>query len=115
VDPEPLLQDLLRGGIYGSADRSRVHSSNMTLNAVNADKKGKQGKNLLRTVFPPKKRLEGRFPWLRSKPCLLPVAWMLRFAGYLKEAMTRADSSAAAVIRMGNQRVELLRQYDIID
>ena len=32
-----------------------------------------------------------------------------------KEAMTRADSSAAAVIRMGNQRVELLRQYDIID
>ena len=115
VDPEPLLQDLLRGGIYGSADRSRVHSSNMTLNAVNADKKGKQGKNLLRTVFPPKKRLEGRYPWLRSKPWLLPVAWMLRFAGYLKEAMTRADSSAAAVIRMGNQRVELLRQYDIID
>lgn len=115
VDPEPLLQDLLRGGIYGGADRSRVHSSNMTLSAVNADKKGKQGNNLLRTVFPPSRRLVGRFPWLRSKPWLLPVAWGLRFGGYLKEAATRSDSSAAAVIRMGNRRVELLRQYDIID
>ena len=115
VDPEPLLQDLLRGGIYGGADRSRVHSSNMTLNAVKANKKGKQGRNLLRTVFPPAKLLVGRFPWLRHKTWLLPVAWLLRFFGYLKEAITRRDSSAAAVIRMGNKRVELLRQYDIID
>ena len=115
VDPEPLLQDLLCGGIYGGADRSRVHSSNMTLNAVKADKKGKRGRNLLRTVFPPAKQLVGRFHWLRHKTWLLPVAWLLRFVGYLKEAMTRSDSSAKAVIRMGSKRVELLRQYDIID
>ena len=115
VDPEPLLQDLLCGGIYGGADRSRIHSSNMTLNAVKADKKGKQGRNLLRTVFPPAKLLVGRFPWLRHKTWLLPVAWVLRFFGYLKEALTRSDSSAAAVIRTGSKRVELLRQYDIID
>ena len=74
-----------------------------------------RGNNLLRTVFPPRKRLVGRFPWLYSMPWLLPAAWVLRFGGYLKEAVTRTDSSAAAVIRMGNQRVELLRQYDIID
>lgn len=115
VDPEPLLQDLLCGGIYGSADRSRVHSSNMTLNAVKADKKGKQGKNLLRTVFPPAKLLAGRYRWLRKKPWLLPLAWGLRLLGYVKEALTRSDSSAAAVIRTGSRRVELLRQYDIID
>lgn len=118
VDPEPLLQDLLCGGIYGGADRSRVHSSNMTLNAVKADKAGKadkQSRNLLRTVFPPARRLEGRFQWLRRMPWLLPVAWFLRIIGYTKEALTSSDSSAAAVIRMGSQRVELLRQYDIID
>ena len=114
-DPEPLLQDLLCGGIYGSADRSRVHSSNMTLNAVKADKKGKQGQNLLRTVFPPAKLLISRFRWLRHKPWLLPAAWLLRIFGYLKEAFTRNDSSASAVLRMGSRRVELLRQYDIID
>jgi len=115
IDPEPLLQDLLCGGIYGGADRSRIHSSNMTLNAVKADKKGKQGKNLLRTVFPPAKLLVGRFHWLRKNPWLLPLAWGLRLLGYLKEALTRSDSSAAAVIRTGAKRVELLRQYDIID
>lgn len=115
VDPEPLLQDLLCGGIYGSADRSRVHSSNITLNAVQADKKGKQGHKLLSVLFPPAKQLVGRFGWLRRNPWLLPVAWGLRGFGYLKEAMTRSDSSAAAVLRTGNKRVELLRQYDIID
>ena len=115
MDPEPLLRDLLSGGIYGAADRSRIHSSNMTLNAVKADKKGKQSKNLLRTLFPPAKLLISRFHWLRRRPWLLPVAWLLRIIGYLKEALTRRDSSAAAVIRMGSKRVELLRQYDIID
>lgn len=115
VDPEPLLQDMLCGGIYGGADRSRVHSSNMTLNAVKADKKGKQSGNLLWTVFPPAKLLVSRFHWLRRKPWLLPLAWLLRIFGYLKEALTRSDSSAAAVIRVGSKRVELLRQYDIID
>ena len=115
ADPEPLLEDLLCGGIYGSADRSRVHSSGMTLNAVQADKAGKQGKNLLRTVFPHTQLLEGRFPWLRRKKWLLPVAWLLRIGGFIREAFVRRESSAVDVIRVGSKRVELLRQYDIID
>lgn len=115
VDPDPLLEDLLCGGIYGSADPSRVHSCNMTLNAVEADKKGKRGGNVRATVFPPAKQLEGRFPWLRRNPWLLPAAWCLRLAVYVKDVITRSDSSAADVIRVGSQRVELLRQYDIID
>ena len=115
ADPELLLEDLLCGGIYGSADRSRVHSSNITLNAVKADKKGKRGGKLLRTVFPPVKLLVGRFHWLQRAPWLLPVAWLVRLMGYLKDMVTRKDSSAAAVLRTGSKRVELLRYYDIID
>ena len=115
VDPEPLLEDMLCGGIYGAADLSRVHSSGMTLHAVKADKEGRQGGNILRTVFPPASLLEGRFSWLRRNHWLLPVAWFLRLMGYLKDMLTRSDSSAVSVIRTGNQRVELLRQYGIID
>ncbi len=115
ADPDPLLEDLLRGGIYGTADPNRVHSCGMTLNAVKADKKGRQGGNILRTVFPPIQLLQSRFPWLHRHPRLLPVAWLLRLAVYVKNVITRTDSSAATVIRVGNQRVELLRQYDIID
>lgn len=116
VDPDALLEDLLYGGIYGSSDRSRVHSSNMTLNAVSADKKGKKSKgNLLKTVFPPAKSLELRFPYLRRAPVLLPVAWVSRIFGYAKETLAEPDSAATEIIRTGSKRIELLRQYDIID
>ncbi|MBQ7415857.1 MAG: nucleotidyltransferase family protein [Oscillospiraceae bacterium] len=116
ADGYALLADLLYGGIYGSSDRSRVHSSNMTLNAVSADKKGKKSKgNLFKTVFPPAKKLEYRFPYLKRAPFLLPVAWTCRIFSYAKETITEPESAAADVIRTGSQRIELLRQYDIID
>ena len=116
IDPDPLLEDLLRGGIYGSAEKSRLHSSNMTLNAVAADKKGKKsGGNLLKTVFPPAKSIEGRFPYLRRMPYLLPVAWVSRIFGYARESIAEPDSGAAEAIRIGSKRIELLRSYDIID
>ena len=116
VDEGPLLADLLYGGIYGSSDRSRVHSSNMTLNAVSADKKGKTTRgNLLRTIFPPAKSLEGRFPYLHRMPFLLPVAWVCRIFGYIRETISRPAGAAVDVIRTGSQRIELLREYDIID
>jgi hypothetical protein len=107
---------MLRGGIYGYSERSRMHSSNMTLNAVSADKKGKHsGGNILRTIFPPVRNMEGKFPYLRRMPFLLPVAWASRIIGYAKETITEQDSSASDVLRIGSQRIELLRQYDIID
>ena len=111
-----LLEDLLCGGIYGAADRSRVHSSTMTLNAVEADKKGKKSKaNLIKTVFPSANNLEHRFPYLRRMPALLPVAWICRIFGYIKERFERPDSHASEIIRTGSMRIELLRHYDIID
>lgn len=115
-NPEPLLADLLCGGIYGSADMSRVHSSNMTLNAVAADKRGKKSSgNLLKTIFPPAKSIENRFKYLRRAPYLLPVAWITRICGYAKESISQHDSGAAEIIRTGSRRIELLRDYDIID
>lgn len=116
VDGEALLADLLYGGIYGSSDRSRVHSSNMTLNAVAADKKGKKNRgNVIRTIFPPAKSIEGRYPYLRRMPFLLPVAWSSRIFGYAKETASAPAGAAADVIRTGSKRIELLREYDIID
>ena len=116
VDESPLLADLLYGGIYGSSDRSRVHSSNMTLNAVSADKKGKTNRaNLLKTIFPSVRYLENRFPYLHRMPYLLPVAWICRIFGYIRETISKPASAAADVIRTGSKRIELLRQYDIID
>jgi hypothetical protein len=116
TEVEPLLEDLLQGGIYGSADRNRVHSSNMTLYAVAASKKGKTAhRSVIRTVFPGASSLEGRFPWLYKRPWLLPVAWVCRIFGYARESVSHPASSVKDALKTGSRRVELLRRYDIID
>ena len=115
VDPEPMLADLLCGGIYGAADRSRVHCSNITINAVKASKQGRRSGKLMGAVFPPAATLKNRYRWLRKCPWLLPLAWGLRMVSYLKGAAAHADSTASEVLRTGSKRVELLRFYDIID
>ena len=42
VDEQLMLDDLLDAGIYGDGTMSRKHSSNITLNAVSAQKQGKR-------------------------------------------------------------------------
>ena len=112
VDEKPLLQDVLCAGVYGSADRSRQHSSTITLKAVSTRKKAPAG--ILAAAFPTAKHLEGRYPWLKKQPWLLPVAWTSRMADYLRETQRRPDSSLADALKIGTERVELLKRYDIL-
>lgn len=115
VDAAPMLEDLLSGGIYGSADMSRRHSSNITLNAVTAGKKGKRsGAPILRTVFPSAKHLERRYPYLKRCPYLLPAAWIDRIFHYGKELKSGSSNRASDAIQIGNRRIELMKQYGII-
>lgn len=115
VDEKPLLEDLLSSGIYGDANISRRHSSNITLSAMSAEKKGKQSKgSILRTIFPPLERLKGRYPYLIKYPYLLPIAWMNRIWKYKKEMNKAVNEDAARAIQIGNERVELMKKYGII-
>lgn len=84
VDAEPLLHDSLCGGVYGSNDLTRLHSSTVTLNAVKASRTGEKI-SVLRTVFPKREYLERRYPYLKKRPYLLPVAWVQRIAHYASE------------------------------
>ena len=65
VDAEPLLHDSLCGGVYGSNDLTRLHSSTVTLNAVKANRTGEKS-GALRKVFPKHEYLERRYPYLKS-------------------------------------------------
>lgn len=116
VDPEALLEELVSAGIYGQADKARLHSGNITLNAVAAQKQGRKAKNgLVASLFPPVRILQGRYPYLHKRPWLLPVAWVSRIAQYGNRSRDEDDSNAAQILRMGNHRVELMRQYGIIE
>lgn len=114
-DVEPLLEDMLSGGIYGDSSRSRKQSSNMTLDAVAAEQQGKrQTGSVFGSLFPKAEKLEGRYPYLKEQPWLLPVAWGDRILHYAQE-LKNAPNQAAQTVAIGNRRLDLLRKYGVIE
>ena len=110
IDEIPLLLDCLRGGIWGVEDPNRQHSSTLTLEAVAAQKQGRVNRGAWHSVFLPVSSLVSRFPYLRKRPWLLPVAWVQRVWLYL----TRDRANVSDTLRQGRERIELLRQYKIL-
>lgn len=116
VEEGAMLEDLLRGGLYGDSTLSRKHSSSITLDAAAAQKQGTRPRGALRTsLFPSAEALAGKYPYLREKPWLVPVAWCQRLWRYALETRETEDNSAAEALKIGADRVELMRQYDILD
>ena len=115
VEEEALLMDLLDSGVFGSSDMSRKHSSNMTLNALINKKENKKGNHLIQTIFPPLQSLKGTYTYLNKNPLLLPVAWISRIISYMKESRKDTNNNAKDSIALGNKRIALLKQYEIID
>lgn len=119
VDSANLLDDLVDAGIFGASNMSRKHSSNITLSAVNAEKQGEKAKagiaGILSSVFLPLEAMEKRFPYLKKYPFLLPVAWAVRVWIYRKETKAGSvENRAGESIKIGKQRVELMKQYKIL-
>ena len=113
IGVEPLLRDSLCGGVYGSNDLTRLHSSTVTLNAVSASRTGGRS-GVLRSVLPKRAYLERRYPYLKKHPCLLPVAWLQRLIHYAGEKRNGADNSASGSIKLAKERIELMKMYGII-
>ena len=114
IDVEPLLHDTLCGGVYGSNDYTRLHSSTVTLNAVKASRTGEKS-SVLSTIFPKREYLEPRYPYLKKRPYMLPVAWVQRIVRYASEKQSGTDNSASGSIKLAKERIELMKQYGIMD
>lgn len=115
VDGSDLLEDLLEGGVFGDSSMSRKHSSNITLQAVSEDKKGKKaGASLMQTLFPDRKYMERTYAYLKKYPFLLPAAWASRILNYLRESKSMGGNDAMESIEIGNHRVDLMKKYKII-
>lgn len=114
IDVDPLLHDTLCGGVYGANDYTRLHSSTVTLNAVKASRTGEKS-SILSTVFPKREYLEHRYPYLKKRSYLLPVAWAQRIAHYASEKQSSTDNSASGSIKLAKERIELMKRYDIME
>lgn len=106
---EKMLEDMMSGGIYGTADRSRLHSASLTFRAVESG-----GSGWTAALFPPRKTLLRAYPELEKRPFLLPVVWCKRLIKYRREVKNRPDSKAAESIRIAKSRKEMLHYYHII-
>lgn len=116
IDEMPMLEDLLNAGVFGVSTLSRGHSGRITLNAVAAHKQGKSGKSsVLHSLFPSARSLRQHYPYLTKRPYLLPVAWVCRIVKYGVEMLKTRDNSTAESIKIGQQRVELLKYYGVIE
>ena len=115
VNPVPMLEDLLSGGVYGTASMSRLHSSNITLEAAAASNQGKNTAPSLRSsLFPSAKKLAPAYPYLKERPWLLPLAWCQRIVRYGVETGRSPDNSAMEAVKIGKSRVALLRLYGLL-
>lgn len=111
-DAEPLLHDALCGGVYGSNDLTRLHSSSITLHAVT--RRTGHSASALAALFPGRRTMERQYPYVKKSVCLLPIAWVQRGFGYLRELFRKSDSSASGSLRLGRERLELMKRYGAI-
>ena len=106
-DETALLEDILAGGVHGAAEKSRLHSANMTLHAAAVQNAGKRERfSVLRAAFPSAKALH-------CAPHSLPAAWGRRLIRYGKENIQNRTSLRKSV-EIGKRRVALLKTYHLI-
>lgn len=115
INTESLIEDIMEGGIYGASTQARLNSANMSLDALNKESKSKLKSNLA-AIFPKAENLKGRYKYLEKYPLLLPVAWMSRIFTYTKErgSLYSVGATAKETISVGNRRIDLLKEYRLI-
>lgn len=75
---EPMTEELEELSEYIMTSGSHGMSERAMLNAVCLSPGGSGPSALLKKVFYPRQEMEDRFTWVRGKPWLLPVAWVVR-------------------------------------
>lgn len=115
INTESLIEDIMEGGIYGASTQARLNSANMSLDALNKESKSKLKSNLA-AILPKAENLKGRYKYLEKYPLLLPVAWMSRIFTYTKErgSLSNVGATAKETISVGNRRIDLLKEYRLI-
>lgn len=112
IDEGPMLQDIFSGGIYGAVDENRAHSAVITLEAAAKQNPDRKKVRMPSSLFPPAVSMARKYPCLKKHPWLLPGAWIFRILHYLRHRGGGSDTAES--LRIGRERVELLKKYGII-
>ena len=115
-DSGNLLEDMLQAGVFGKSNAGRIHSANITMNAVHKSFIHKNVRlSVVNSVFPSLSYMKQNFSYLNKNIYLLPLAYCQRLAAYLRERKIRAAyGEPVDSITVGRKRIALMRQYGII-
>ena len=91
-----------------------THTARTTQAAVAAQRRGGRA-GLRSALFPPAESLAGDYPELKAHPALLPLVWQKRLLRYLRGAGASRADKPAETLRLGRQRLALLREYGILE
>ena len=114
TDSKDMLFDMLDAGVFGTSTEERQHSANMTERA--AEGVGGLVSGVLRSLFPQREYMEGVYPFVKGKPWLLPKAYGMRIAGYLKrkkEVVEKGGHEEKSALTLGRERTRMLKKYRI--
>ncbi|MCC3862701.1 nucleotidyltransferase family protein [Terrisporobacter petrolearius] len=116
LNVDDLIEDIMEGGIYGTSTQARLNAANISLDALNKESKSKIKSNIA-AIFPKAENLKGRYKYLEKYPVLLPVAWGSRILTYSKErgSLSSLGATAKETIEVGNRRIDLLKEYKLIE
>lgn len=113
IDYIPLLLDVLNAGIYGSSTKERKHSSSITLMAKEKEHRKNKGV-MLKVLFPNYEFMKKSVPTVKKNRFSLFKSYVLRIIRFLKTAMPKKNRRKTSV-KIGIERVELMKKYKIID
>ena len=103
----PVLEELgeyiLSSGIHGKSDRA-------LLNAAVFSPGGSGISAFLKRLHYPRHALEVRFPWVRGKPYLLPLAWCVRILRGLRNNRKMAESWGKGAFSFSREQVQTRRE-----
>lgn len=105
-DYQALLIDIMNAGVFGQSSEERIHSSTITLNALETGKT-----NILKSIFPTYQEMKNKYAYLQHYPFFLPIAYIQRIIHYLSK---NKSNQSKKTIEIGQQRVELLKKYKVI-
>jgi len=109
VEIGDLLKDMLESGALGNSSIDRLHTSNMTLHAI----EGHKHNFVLASLFPPIRKMKGRYRYLERYPVLIPIAWVDRIVNYLFKK-NKDNHKKTESIKLGRERIKLLRKYKLM-
>lgn len=114
LDSMALLDDMMDGGIFGKSNSNRMHSANITLNAMEKEK-ANAASGIFASLFPGKEYIRENYSYAKKHRILIPAAYIHRIIKYVFQKNEQKDHEGKSSAQIGMERVKLLEKYELME